>query len=1424
MLVLSIFIFIVLIVGIFIINKLMTIPKKVSTNTTTPEGVTLDNSNNILDINETKSNTSSSVDLSALFKDVTAHKYATYKWCKSNFYDVDIPDDPELPWSCKMTKEACEYKASDPSATGTYIWDSSLNKCISVKLKEIENICKYLDPDGRVGLTYVPPQFSCDISTGICVTTKEPSCRIPKSYCDSKGVSYDPTGNGDCYLSNSQDVAEMILGSKFIRGILSGDAQAVLDAVTVLPEIQDAVGFGLSKISALGLNPQTMSTCEYALLLRNSLNWNEINKWVYINNLYDDTDSDKYIDYSNSSYYHDMYNTIGDAFRQYAPCYANDLSASNNLLWAMTGKGYQQPHFNIWRYASYVVDTNKFSIFQPLFVLSFDSHYIARPKCPSLGSMNKDYIISLLKTVLQRNLDFVTFNKYVNFGIYSYTTSKKKLLDYNLNDNILSTKISPLIEDVNNNIVSGNFPDSSGQQIMIHNMEINDGLRFIRKNLKPNPVPWSYGSIIQAPFSIQPIFDVSKLPITFVTRIKIAEFPTNTIFCGLNPNFTTADQDKVRNGIIGNITEFTYYFEKVFLPFWKDYNSKSYNTVKVSGRFTDSINIINTSGTTQIFYNLFCEYVPYTLQERVCTVSTLNNNINIGQVSSNVVNYRIVTENNIGKTLAIYFSNSFPIIPVGVSFDKTIILSGGLYDLTKLCTFKFGNDFDIMVSLPTTNITLKTKDGKYTVQLRSNFDDNMINNLQCWLYPNSDAKLATLSFTAVSTETIIGNITSEKYENVIGNFIYPENINKKITFYTLKNIPVGIKFDDDIVMPDGWDIHNVKSLKFDNYNKTLKLLYDNNKELDILNFYANRKYFNVNLLQNNIFISQYNLNFTYDYILVGTKSENVVTFIIAGFFLYSLNENKQINIYYNNNNVVTGIEFDKNIVIPNYNIQTFRSISVLDSSILVYTDDNTKFVRIDNFNINSRNFKFSYYSSTNEIKNSILCSKYNDQYLVGLKSNSFEKITIQHTQYLKDDNNSIWTSNYNLGKNLTFYKDNSSNIIGVGLDKDFGVPKLDTLTAFNNFTVSLDYPLFLQSGNPIKCLKLFSDVLYNETYGNKDLFSINIFIINKNVGNTYIFDIICRNNSTSSKNYKTSFTSSDYAPNPSIINTKPTNDVGYLFGLTQELKAIINTPTNNYIYNDIASNSDITYVPVSNDINKNEISIQTYNYIIKPNNFDLTFDILNKQIIFYYDSKFENIIGVIIDKNLKIKNLDFSSPNTKFYKTISKFSSLQNTSVPLLKIYNTDTGCYLSIYILTLFNKYVFEIGSNTGYVQLYVNNVNTNDTDGYVVGTKTTNKETKLIKSFTSLSDGDKYDLINRNITFYKNTSNNLVGIALDPNISFYPISSFNLNTFSVSGNRISLYNNQKNISIVFTSQSVNTYNVQLIKDSYTNNLTISF
>ena len=54
------------------------------------------------------------------------------------------------------------------------------------------------------------PRFEYNIRNG-----KE-ECYIPKEYCDSKGMSYDAT-NRDCYVSNSQKIAEFFAGSVLVR-------------------------------------------------------------------------------------------------------------------------------------------------------------------------------------------------------------------------------------------------------------------------------------------------------------------------------------------------------------------------------------------------------------------------------------------------------------------------------------------------------------------------------------------------------------------------------------------------------------------------------------------------------------------------------------------------------------------------------------------------------------------------------------------------------------------------------------------------------------------------------------------------------------------------------------------------------------------------------------------------------------------------------------------------------------------------------------------------------------------------------------------------------------------------------------------------------------------------------------------------------
>jgi len=65
------------------------------------------------------------------------------------------------------------------------------------------------------GVTNVPP-FEYKLVNGV------EQCHIPKSYCDSKGVSYDAE-NKDCYVPDSQKVAEFFSSTVMVRSGRASD-------------------------------------------------------------------------------------------------------------------------------------------------------------------------------------------------------------------------------------------------------------------------------------------------------------------------------------------------------------------------------------------------------------------------------------------------------------------------------------------------------------------------------------------------------------------------------------------------------------------------------------------------------------------------------------------------------------------------------------------------------------------------------------------------------------------------------------------------------------------------------------------------------------------------------------------------------------------------------------------------------------------------------------------------------------------------------------------------------------------------------------------------------------------------------------------------------------------------------------------------
>lgn len=151
---------------------------------------------------------------------------------------------------CRLTRKGCQASVTNPisqplfdaggnyrefsendrtfgefwkkNPPGFYVWRATKNSggrqvCARGNFL-LQQWCE--DPSTRAeghqpGITNTP-RFEYNIRNG-----KE-ECYIPKTYCDSKGMSYDSTKR-DCYVSNSQKILEFFVGSVITRSRKASD-------------------------------------------------------------------------------------------------------------------------------------------------------------------------------------------------------------------------------------------------------------------------------------------------------------------------------------------------------------------------------------------------------------------------------------------------------------------------------------------------------------------------------------------------------------------------------------------------------------------------------------------------------------------------------------------------------------------------------------------------------------------------------------------------------------------------------------------------------------------------------------------------------------------------------------------------------------------------------------------------------------------------------------------------------------------------------------------------------------------------------------------------------------------------------------------------------------------------------------------------
>jgi hypothetical protein len=157
--------------------------------------------------------------------DIDSHSFAYKEWCIGGGNDYNV-DSKTGRITCTFTETGCFNAQNliyvtdpktgvlsiDPSST-YYEWHAEANKGTCVKtFPAMKNVCS------AYNYGYAPAVLSCDPATGICSSTRNPSCILTSDYCASKGMDYsDNNGIGDCFLNTAQQIAEMIFGSTLTR-------------------------------------------------------------------------------------------------------------------------------------------------------------------------------------------------------------------------------------------------------------------------------------------------------------------------------------------------------------------------------------------------------------------------------------------------------------------------------------------------------------------------------------------------------------------------------------------------------------------------------------------------------------------------------------------------------------------------------------------------------------------------------------------------------------------------------------------------------------------------------------------------------------------------------------------------------------------------------------------------------------------------------------------------------------------------------------------------------------------------------------------------------------------------------------------------------------------------------------------------------
>lgn len=171
---------------------------------------------------------------------VDAQRHAVQQWCTHQGYDYRVPTSTGDFGGCLYNKSSC-LADSNPhwvhctAITGTsggidhngkpcslnakpYLeWDDNRGVCVQSFYPPalISGVC-----EARGLGPWYPGKLVCDAS-GYCQIDPNdaPTCQLTSDYCDRMGLDYSSSNQGDCTLSDAQNVIEGLIGKTVTRTV-----------------------------------------------------------------------------------------------------------------------------------------------------------------------------------------------------------------------------------------------------------------------------------------------------------------------------------------------------------------------------------------------------------------------------------------------------------------------------------------------------------------------------------------------------------------------------------------------------------------------------------------------------------------------------------------------------------------------------------------------------------------------------------------------------------------------------------------------------------------------------------------------------------------------------------------------------------------------------------------------------------------------------------------------------------------------------------------------------------------------------------------------------------------------------------------------------------------------------------------------------